>query len=96
MKSRDRKRSYLFITPHKINGDLTSTYNSKIILVDTNYDEEDDFPKYQLSTTYDEENDETKDPIDQPKPSPISASKIETALPSPISAAPTVAIKSPV
>ena len=56
--------------------------------MDNNYDEEDDFPKYQLSTTDDDEGDETEDPIDLAKPSPSAAVKIQIYLPSPIAAVP--------
>ena len=38
----------------------------------TNDDEEDDFQKYQLSSTDDKENDETEDPIEPAKKPPIN------------------------
>ena len=64
--------------------------------MDTSDYEEDDFTKYQLSTTDKEEDDLTEDPNNPDKPSHIATSKIETDLPSPIPASPIVAIKLPV
>ena len=61
------QRCHLFVTPKKLNVDLTATSNSKHFLVDTNDDEEDDYPKYQQTNTNDEENDETEVPIDLDK-----------------------------
>ena len=59
--------------------------------MDTNDDEEEDLPKYQLSTTHDKENNETKYPIYPDKPSHSTAAPTETDLPSPIDAITVVA-----
>ena len=64
--------------------------------MDTNDDEEDYFPTCQLIATDDEANDETEDIIDTSKPSHGTTSEIETDLPSPITAVPIVATKTPV
>ena len=63
--------------------------------MNTNDDEEDYFPKYQLSTTDYEENDETEDPIDLAKPLPSDTEKVEKYTPSPIATVPIVATKAP-
>ena len=64
--------------------------------MDTNDDEEDDFPKYQASITDDKEKYETEDTIDPAKPSPSAASQFETTLLPPTDEVPIVATKAPV
>ena len=64
--------------------------------MDTNDDEEDDFPKYQPSITDDKENYENEDTIDPDKPSTSAASQTETTLLPPTAELPTVATKAPV
>ena len=59
-------------------------------------DEEDDSPTRDLSTTDDEENNETEDPFDSGKPSPIVAAQIEIAVKSPIAAVPILVTNTPV
>ena len=64
--------------------------------MDKDDDEENNLPIWNLSTTNGKENDETEDPIDPDKPSFSAVEQIETYLPSPISAVPTVATKAPI
>ena len=73
MNSRDRTKQLKFCYPKKkLTVYLTVTSNSKHYSLDTNDDDEDDLPTWRLSNTNDEENDDTEDPIDPSKPSPIA------------------------
>ena len=91
-----RHKEVMYLLPQKDTVYLTDISNYEHYSVDINDDEEDDFQKYQLSTTYDEENDETVDPIDTDKLSPSDVAQIEIALPLPISEVRIVATNAPV
>ena len=84
------------LTQNNPTVDLTVTSKYNHYSVDKDDDEEDDLPTRNLSTTDNEVNDETEDPFEPSKPSPIASAQIETALPSPIDAVPIVAKKPPV
>ena len=85
-----------FLPKNKPNVDLTETSNYDHNSVHNDYNEEDDLPTWNLSTTNDVKNDETEDSIDPAKQPSSAAAKIETALPSPISSVPIFVTKYPI
>ena len=95
-KSRDRRKSWIFVTPKNHSVVLTATSNYDNYSVDKYDDEEDDLSICNLNTTDDEENDETKDPFETAKASPSELEQIDTALSSHIFAVPIVVTKAPV
>ena len=95
-KSRDRRKSWIFVTPKNHTVVLTATSNYDNYSVDKYDGEEDDLSIWNLNTTDDEENDDTKDPFETAKPSPSESVQLETALSSHISAVSIVVTKAPV
>ena len=96
MNSRDRRKSWIFVTPKNHTVVLTATSNYDNYSVDKYDGEEDDLSIWNLNTTDDEENDDTKDPFETAKPSPSESVQLETALSSHIFAVPIVVTKAPV